>query len=108
MTNNQNKPEWEKSFDKDFPNEESGYLNSKKEHVNLFNPAVDARQIKSFISSLLKSQKEEIKRGIKERYQIMIKLYNGKFPFVVFEGKADEIEKIAIYRQAVSEILKNL
>lgn len=35
-------------------------------------------------------------------------LFNGKLPFVVFNGKADENEKITIYNQALSDILSYL
>ena len=37
-----------------------------------------------------------------------VELYNGKLPFVIFGGKADEQEKIAIYRQALSGFLHPL
>ena len=49
-----------KQFNEEFPNEESGYLNSKEEYVHLFNPAVDARDIKLFIDKTLSSQREQI------------------------------------------------
>jgi len=55
---------WEKRFDERFPNVESGYLNRKKENVWLFMPAVDARDIKQFIQSILQEYAQEIKDKI--------------------------------------------
>ena len=37
-------------------------------------------------------------------FERMLKLYKGKLPFVVWQGKADEKEKVAIYYQVVKDV----
>ena len=51
---------------------------------------------------------EEVREEIEKLKIEQIKLYGGKLPFVVFGGKADENEKITIYRQALSDLQSNL
>jgi hypothetical protein len=68
--------------------------------------------IEPIIEELLRQERDrqrfiEILEGIKQRiiedYKAMLKLYGGKLPFVVFPGKADEEEKVAIYWQAIND-----
>jgi len=51
-------------FDKKFPNEESGYLNKANENVWLFNPAVDAKSIKSFLDQALSAERLRVLKVI--------------------------------------------
>lgn len=50
--------EMERRFDEEFPNEESGYLNKQGEYVHLFNPAVDSREIKTFLATALADERQ--------------------------------------------------
>ena len=49
-----------------------------------------------------------IKGEVEELGTTQIELFNGKLPFVIFDGKADESEKIAIYRQALTDLLNRI
>lgn len=54
---------------------------------------------------------EGVRAEFAEYTEKQLKLYDGKLPFVVWEGKADEKEKITIYEQAMkdtAEILSTL
>jgi hypothetical protein len=49
---------------------------------------------------------EEIEKFVLGYYKNVMALSNGKLPFVVWEGKAGEAEKVAIYEQGVKDTLK--
>ena len=63
-------------------------------------------QIKDFYDSRFAEYERRIVEGLEFLGIDQIKLYNGKLPFVVFKGNADENEKIAIYRQALSDAIQ--
>jgi len=49
---------------------------------------------------------EEIEKFVLGYYKNVMSLSGGKLPFVVWEGKAGEAEKVAIYEQGVKDTLK--
>ena len=63
------------------------------------------------MTEIKEQERSRLIREIKERFinfhKNQIDLY-GKLPFVVFEGKADEKEKITIYEQALKDLLQEL
>ena len=70
------------------------------------------REVKEAVGRIVSSQAQEIyelaeqtarKLGIEQ-----IEFFNGKLPFVVFNGKAEEWEKISIYRQAIADFTSSL
>jgi hypothetical protein len=64
-------------------------------------------EVKSFINEHFidkKKLEEEIERLAVDQ----IEMFNGKLPFVVFNGKADEEEKVGIYRQALQDLKDRL
>ena len=65
-----NKENWQDRFDKEFPNMESGYLNQKGENVHIFMPAVDAREVKTFIQQELNKQREEYDKTLKRAAKV--------------------------------------
>ncbi len=60
---------WKEEFDKKFPFERS--------HIhggwNMFNPSPEPTEIKFFISNLLSQQEKEIKEGLREKFEGIIK-----------------------------------
>ena len=64
--------------------------------------------VKQFITSRLTFQRKEMREKIRFLGKEQIELFNGKLPFVVMPNKVDEQEKIAIYRQALSDVLNAL
>lgn len=98
---NNTQDSWEEEFDKKFK-EKIDFVNyCLSEGDTMF----DSNDVKSFIRQLLSKQAEEISEAVKFLGKEQIELYKGKLPFVVCGGKADEQEKIAIYRQALNDAL---
>ena len=64
--------DWEKEFDKKFPNELSAYQHRTGEYVRLFNPAVDANEIKDFVSEALSFQKQEMVARIEKYFYSLL------------------------------------
>ena len=62
-------------------------------------------EVRRRINELLALQLARIREGTKEHLNKQLSLFGGKLPFVIFGGKADEEEKIAIYRQALNDFL---
>lgn len=75
--------ELEKRFDEEFPNEESGYLNKQGEYVHLFNPAVDSREIKTFLATALEEQRDLFRSWVTE----------GEMEMFTADGLADFLYK---------------
>lgn len=65
-----------------------------------------------YLEKALQHLQEEARREVVERIKSLrsrqIEAYGDKLPFVMFEGKADEKEKITIYEQAFKDILQSL
>lgn len=93
---NNTQESWEERFDEKF--KDSFTLGAMESWE-------DGKVVKSFIRALLSKQAEEISEAVKFLGKEQIELYKGKLPFIMFMGKADEQEKIAIYRQALSDSL---
>lgn len=60
------------------------------------------------IKSELALREQEIVGAINMLGNEQVMLYGGKLPFVVFQGKADENEKVTIYRQALKDVLTTI
>lgn len=94
-------------FDKEFCVKDD-ILGKEKYGSATFYPA---SRIKSFLRSSLTQIVEETKRDFSKQirdamlfnFNEQMRIYEGKLPFVVFGGKADEIEKNTIYSQAVAD-----
>ena len=50
-------------------------------------------------------ERREIVEKIENYPKIVLELHGGKIPWVVFQGKADEAEKFAIYEMAFRDVL---
>jgi tyrosine-protein phosphatase YwqE len=48
----------------------------------------------------------EIEKTAQEYFSKMININNGKLPYVIFGGKADENEKITLYKSGFDDLLK--
>lgn len=69
-------------------------------------------EIKSFIHTIRESDRAETKKTIIDTAYVLastqIELHHGKLPFVIFGGKADEDEKVSIYRQGIQDFVTHL
>ncbi len=67
------------------------------------------KEIKDFLQSSLTSYKSQILKEIgevvKDYFARQSEMCGGKIPFVIFEGKADEKEKITIYEKGIQDTL---
>ena len=95
------------SFDKKFT--------QSPEFPNVFRNLYLADEVVEFLEQALSSQESALKAQWRKEIDWLgkeqIELYKGKLPFTVFQGKATEEEKIAIYRQGLKDavgILKKL
>ena len=63
-------------------------------------------ELRAKIPEIEKKIVEEIEKTVQDYMDRQYKLNNGKLPFVMFEGRADENEKVAIYMQGVNDVIR--
>jgi hypothetical protein len=120
----QNKPEeWEERFDIAFPTGGlTGWIGEPSYPADLCcgdecSSDCDKRKrkkIKSFIKAEKAKSKlegeqefsEKIIEEIREYLPRMLQVCGGKLPFVIFNGKADEDEKINLYKEGLEDAIK--
>lgn len=67
------------------------------------------KALEIILEEIIIGEKSEIKWLIENyKYKLLTTMPDGKLPFVVFKGKADEEEKKSIYFHAFDDIIKLL
>lgn len=85
-----------------------GHLSGDKDSPVFVNNELNLPRFKSFFDHSLLTLIEEIEREVEDYPRKIFELYEGKLPFVIFKGKADEAEKMTIYTQAFKDVLSLL
>ena len=73
---------------------------------------VRIKDIKNFLHTQIslseQSLLERVEKEIQDYFTRMININDGKLPYVIFGGKADENEKITLYKSGLDDALKIL
>lgn len=131
MTTPKLTPDEEKEFEEKFVVFDSEYAENIAERgiLRMRTIMIDRKQfyknatpedVKDFLAQIASRREQQAKKETVEKVveairetgrflgEEQIELFHGRLPFVIFQGKADEHEKVIIYRQALHDALSHL
>ena len=66
------------------------------------------RNLISIFHQAITEERERVVGEMREYPKKLFELYNGKMPWVIFQGKADEEEKFTLYKLGFEDAMKIL